>query len=228
MALIDQRILIDAPTHVIWDTVSDPEKLASWHAGYTGVSVLTTEKTGAGTRRRCSLASGGKDVIEEVTHWVDGLGYEYTLVDGSPYRQFQGRIRLQAGPDGTSVQWVITYRPKGLIGLLRDRAGGQRALTAMMADSLRQLRRQIDTLGVRMDADYRERVGMRDRLNAEERAQYQRRHAPRASSDPAILADPALALDLMLEPEPAAPAPEPDTVLPISPAPETAPVPPAA
>jgi uncharacterized protein YndB with AHSA1/START domain len=176
--LIDQRILIDAPPDMIWAFISDPGKLARWHAGYSGVSVLTTQRTGAGTRRRCSPAGGGKDVIEEITTWIEGLGYEYNLVDGGRYRALQGRLRLQPGPDGTTVQWTITYHPKGLFGLLRDQLSGRRRLAQMMADSLRQLRRQIDTLGVRMDEAQRAKNSIQGRLDANARAQYQRRYAP--------------------------------------------------
>ena len=176
MTLIDQRILIDAPPHLVWEYVSDPDKLARWHAGYSSVSVLTTQRTGTGTRRRCARTGGGKDIIEEITAWVDGLGYEYVLVEGGAYRSLQGRIRLQAGPDGTSVQWTMSYEPKGIFGALRDRFGGKGQEMAMMATSLRQLRRQIDELGQRMDESYRAKVSIQDRLNADERAQYQRRH----------------------------------------------------
>ncbi len=178
MPLIDQRILIDTPPQTIWDFISDPDKLTRWHAGYSGVSVLTTQRTGAGTRRRCTPAGGGKDVIEEITAWVDGLGYEYTLIEGGPYRTLQGRLRLQPGPDGTTVQWTITYRPKGLFGLIQDQLKGRHQLAQMMADSLRQLRRQIDTLGVRMDEAQRAKMGIQGRLDANARAQYQRRYAP--------------------------------------------------
>ncbi len=172
MTLIDQRILIDAPPHLVWEYVSDPDKLARWHAGYASVSVLTTQHTGIGTRRRCARVGGGKDIIEEITAWVEGLGYEYRLVDGA----LQGRIRLQAGPDGTSVQWTVSYHPKGLIGSLKDRFGGRQQEITMMAASLRQLRRQIDDLGQRMDENYRAKVSIQDRLNANERASYQRRY----------------------------------------------------
>jgi len=137
--------------------------------------VLTTQSTGVGTRRRCTLVTG-KDVIEEITAWVDGWGYEYRLVEGGPYKTLQGRVRLQAGPDGTSVQWTLAYQPRGVAGALRDRLGGQRGVQEMMAASLRQLRRAVEELGVRLDDEYSARVAIRDRLNADERAQYQRRH----------------------------------------------------
>ncbi len=178
MTLIDQRILIDAPAPVVWEFLSDPERQAAWHVGYSGISILTTQRTGQGVRRRCTLAGQGKDVIEEITAWVDGLGYEYRLIEGGPYGTFQGRFRLQPVPDGTTVQWTVSYKTKGVAGWLKDRTSGRNTLMAMMADSLRRLRRQVDELGVRADQDYRARVGIRARLNADERAQYQRRHAP--------------------------------------------------
>jgi uncharacterized protein YndB with AHSA1/START domain len=183
VALIDQRILIGAPPEGVWRILSDSNQLARWHAGYRGVSVLTTQSTGVGTRRRCTLSTG-KDVIEEITAWVDGWGYEYTLVDGGPYRAFQGRFRLQAGPDGTSVQWTIAYQPKGLVGATRDRLGGQRRVQEMMSASLRQLRLAVEELGVRIDDSYRSRVAIRERLNADERVQYQRRHQPPETVEP--------------------------------------------
>lgn len=198
MTLIDQRILIDAPPQLVWEYVSDPDKLARWHAGYGSVSVLTTQRTGTGTRRRCTQTGGGKDIIEEITAWVDGLGYEYVVVEGGPYRGLQGRIRLQAGPDGTSVQWTVSYQAKGMIGALKDRFGGKAQEMAVMATSLRQLRRQIDELGQRMDESYRAKVSIQDRLNANERAMYQRRHPAR---------DQIEAVEAEAAPEPAGEAP---------------------
>jgi uncharacterized protein YndB with AHSA1/START domain len=214
VALIDQRILIGAPPEGVWRILSDSNQLSRWHAGYRGVSVLTTQSTGVGTRRRCTLSTG-KDVIEEITAWVDGWGYEYVLVEGGPYRAFQGRFRLQAGPDGTSVQWTIAYQPKGLPGTIRDRLGGQRRVQEMMTVSLRQLRRAVEELGVRIDEDYRSRVAIRERMNADERAQYQRRYQPSETADSDSPAEdqpapePSFVADLTdAEPEPATEAQE--------------------
>ncbi len=184
MTLIDQRILVDAPPQVVWDYISDPDKITLWHTGYSKISVLTTQRTGLGTRRRCTWAGTGKDTIEEITAWVDGLGYEYVLIEGGPYRAMRARLRLQAVPDGTTVQWTVLYTPKGLFGTLKNLFGGRRRMQRMMAESLRQLRRRIDELGLRMDAEYRRRVAMRERLDAAQRAQYRPRHAatPEASA----------------------------------------------
>jgi len=214
VALIDQRILIGAPPEGVWRILSDSNELSRWHAGYRGVSVLTTQSTGVGTRRRCTLSTG-KDVIEEITAWVDGWGYEYVLVEGGPYRAFQGRFRLQAGPDGTSVQWTVSYQPKGLMGIIRDHLGGQRRVQEMMTVSLRQLRRAVEELGVRIDDDYRSRVAIRERMNADERAQYQRRYqapetaGPDSPGEDQPPPEPSFVADLTgAEPEPATEAQE--------------------
>lgn len=209
MALIDQRILIDAPPHVVWNYLSDPAKMPSWHAGYRSVSVLTTRQTGPDTRRRCTPARGGKDVIERITAWVDNLGYEYEVTEGGPYRTLQGRFRLQISPDGTTVQWTIFYKPKGLRGRIKDRLGGRQQVADMMATSLRQLRRRVDELGQRMDAENRAKVAIQGRLNADERAHYQRRHPapPGAANGTPVQGEPAAPLAAPLPPAPEAGVP---------------------
>ncbi len=212
MTLIDQRILVDAPPQVVWDYISDPDKITLWHTGYSKISVLTTQRTGLGTRRRCTLTSNGKDIIEEITAWVDGLGYEYVLIEGGPYRSMRARMRLQAVPDGTTVQWTVLYAPKGLLGALRNLFGGRRQMQHVMAESLRQLRRRIDELGLRMDAEYRQRVAMRERLDAAQRAQYQPRHLS-TSGAPAVVGEPQTD---------EAPAPEPQAAVMPPPAPASA------
>lgn len=185
MPLIDQRILIDAPAEAVWEVLSDPTMLPRWHAGCTGISVLTTLPTGVGARWRCSPPRG-KDVILQVTAWVDGLGYEYSMVEGGAYRSYQARFRLQPGPDGTSVQWTLTYQPRGLFGALRDRFRGRRAQAAAMAASLRRLKHEVDLRGVRMAEEMRARFLIQERLSVDERAQYSPRHARPVESEIAV------------------------------------------
>lgn len=185
MPLIDQRILIDAPTETVWNLLSDPNKLPRWHAGCTGISVLTTLPTGVGARWRCTLPNG-KDVIQQITAWVEGLGYEYSILEGGSARSYQSRFRLQPGPDGTSVQWTVTYQPKGLWGLIRDRLKGRRETALLMSGSLRQLKREVDTLGVRLDEEARARFLIRERLNADQRAQYSPRFVRPAEAEIAV------------------------------------------
>lgn len=189
MPLIDQRILIDAPSEVVWQVISDQSQLAQWHAAYSSVSVLTTQQRGTGVRRRCTLVSG-KDVIEEIVSWVEGMGYEYQRIEGGPYREYRGRVRLQLGPDGTSVQWTVTYAPRGLVGRLRDRFGGHKALAETVTASLRQLRREVDALGRHMDDQARARAAIRERMSADERAAAYAARQPADTDAPAEDAPP--------------------------------------
>lgn len=205
MPLIDQRILIDAPPDAVWQVISDQSQLVRWHAGYTSVSVLTTQQRGSGVRRRCALASG-KDVIEEISAWVEGMGYEYHRVEGGPYKSYQGRLRLQLGPDGTSVQWTLNYTPKGVFGFVKDRLGGNRALAQMVTDSLRQLRREVDALGQRMNEEARARASIRGRLNADERAAYAARQAAASDGQGVEVGEPPAKPAQVAAPAPAEPS----------------------
>src|SRR5690606_1181687 len=95
---------------------------------------------GVGMRRRCQNPNGA-DKIEEMTAWYEGLGYEYRIVDDSQYRQWFARLRLQAVPEGTIVQWTIRYEVKGMVSnLLHGMTGQQKKIEAECVASLRQLR----------------------------------------------------------------------------------------
>ena len=118
MSLIDQRILVVAPVETVWTYVSDPALLPKWNRGCKQVSVLTTKPTGIGTRRRC-VGENGKAVVEETTVWFENIGYEYVVIDG-PYKDFKGRFRLQAVPEGTMVNWTVDYHLRGVLPGVRN------------------------------------------------------------------------------------------------------------
>ncbi|MBZ0308570.1 MAG: SRPBCC family protein, partial [Anaerolineae bacterium] len=145
--LIDQRILIPAPANVIWGVLADQGQLPRWRVDCPQVAVLTTRQFGVGTRRRC-VNPGSKDKVEEITAWYEGLGYEYILVDSSVYKNWRGRMRLQAVPEGTIVQWTISYEYTGFFRRLIGRLTGAKAqIEEDCTASLRQLRRTIEQMG---------------------------------------------------------------------------------
>ncbi|MFP4322103.1 MAG: SRPBCC family protein, partial [Anaerolineales bacterium] len=78
--LIDQRILIPAPTHIVWGILADPTHLTRWRADCEAVLVLTQRQFGVGMQRQIGQ-SGEKPRTEEITAWYEGLGYEYRLVE---------------------------------------------------------------------------------------------------------------------------------------------------
>ncbi len=158
MPLIDQRILIAAPAEAIWRYLTQPEQVMRWHLGCKQLSVLTTRAQGVGVRRRCT-DSRGRSTVEEITAWIENIGYEYTMVDG-PYRAFRGRLRLQPAPEGTLVNWVIEYRRRGMFGGLRELLGGRRRTRRLMEESLRNLRKLVERSGARLDPARQAKVAM--------------------------------------------------------------------
>jgi uncharacterized membrane protein len=178
--LVDQRILVEAPAEAVWTYISDPAAMPKWHRGCKQVSILSTKTAGVGTRRRC-IGADGRAVVEEITAWFENIGYEFIVVDG-PYREFRGRFRLQAVPEGTIVNWTVDYKLKGPLAGLRNTLSFHRQYEDMMAESLRQLRRLVEASGIRLDPVKQARFAMQSGPSAEARAG----QSPPASATPPI------------------------------------------
>ncbi len=168
MNTIDQRILIPSPPEVVWDYLGDLTKTPEWQADCKAVSFLTSKRNGPGTRLRIS-SDKGQDRVVEITAWYDGLGYQYTYVDGVPYRESTGRIRLQEIPEGTVVQWTFTYDVGGL------RFGLSRQIETAMETSLKSLWKQVSQSSGAQKIREAKSL-MRDAPDYEARAQYKPRH----------------------------------------------------
>ncbi len=174
MTTIDQRILIPTPPSVVWDYVQDVRNNPSWQIDCRSIQFLTSKQTGAGTRWRQTTDKGAEQVVE-ITAWYDGLGYQYTYVDGVPYRESIGRLRLQEIPEGTVVQLTLTYELGGLLGGVRSSLGTSRHVEAVMVQSLKALWKQVNSSGAAHD--WREAKSlMRDAPDVEQRAHYKPRH----------------------------------------------------
>ncbi len=168
MNTIDQRILIPTPPEVVWDYLGDLTKTPEWQADCKAVSFLTSKRNGPGTRLRIS-GEKGQDRVVEITAWYDGLGYQYTYVDGVPYRESTGRIRLQEIPEGTVVQWTFTYEAGGI------RIGLGRQIETAMETSLKSLWRQVSQSSGAQKIREAKSL-MREAPDYEARAQYKPRH----------------------------------------------------
>ena len=168
MSLIEQRILVVASAEAVWPYVSEPMLIAKWNRAYRQMSVLSTKSTGVGARRR-GVGGSGKSVVEEVTAWLDNIGYEYVVVDG-PYASFRGRYRLQAIPEGTIVNWAVDYHLRGVFGGVRNLLSFRRQQENLMADSLRNLRKLIEANGLRLQSGEHARFAMQSGPSAEDRA----------------------------------------------------------
>lgn len=174
MTTIDHRILIPAAPNVVWNYVSDITHNPDWQVDCTDVIFLTSRREGPGMRWRYA-APGGHEMVVAVTAWYNGLGYEYYFVDGVPFRENKGRIRLQEIPEGTIVQWTFTYDLGGVLGGVRDSFGLKRQIDRTIADSLKTLWQKIKESGG-SSRTLEPKSLMREAPDVEARSAYQPRH----------------------------------------------------
>lgn len=195
MTIIDHRILIPKSPQVIWELVSDLTRNPTWQVDCTGVSILTPgRRTGAGLRWRLTTTSN-REYVAEITAWYDGLGYEYTFVDGAPYKESKGRLRLQEIAEGTIVQWSFSYETGGVLGGFRNTLSLKRQTENALVDSLKNLWKVMQKFG--SDELPREAKSlMRDAPDYEARVQYKPRHpsAKPAEQNLSSAAEPALSI----------------------------------
>jgi len=168
VVLIDQRVLIAASSEVVWSYLTNPAMMPRWHAGCKQISILSTRPTGISARRRITDARG-RSSVEEITHWLENLGYEYNMVEGR-FRSYRARFRLQAVPEGTVVNWTVEYRLRGMLPGLRNLVRVRRRTNRQMVDSLKRLRKLVESSGMRLDIEKQARFAMRAAPSVEARA----------------------------------------------------------
>jgi hypothetical protein len=180
MNILDHRILIPKSPELVWGIVSDLSQNPLWQVDHSSITFLTTRHDGAGVRWRYSTPNGREYVVETLA-WYDGLGYEYTFVDGVNYRENRGRIRLQEIAEGTVVQWTFSYQVGGLFGGMRNALVVKRQVENVMVDSLKTLWRIVNQSGVERGPEIKSL--MRDAPDYEGRAQYKPRHPSAAKAE---------------------------------------------
>jgi len=172
MVTIDQRILIPAPQDGVWAYLSEISNNPSWQTNCRAISFLSSKRQGVGTRWRAT-DDKGHDTIYEILSWYNGLGYEYTCIDGCAYHESRVRIRLQEIAEGTIVQWTYSFEPKGVLSGLR---GNSRQLENSIAASLKSLYRQIKI--AHKSGQLTPRSLMQESPDVGGRSAYQPRHIP--------------------------------------------------
>ncbi len=155
----------------VWEILSDHTSLPQWRVDCQAVSILSTHRIGQGVRRRIT-PKRGKDFLEDFKAWYNGFGYEYQIVDSKTFKYNLTRLRLQATPDGTIVQWTIEYDIKGFWGRLLGSRRRRYLLEKTVIDSLRELRRYVVSKGIPIDDVYRTKAGVQDAPDVQKRAAY--------------------------------------------------------
>jgi uncharacterized membrane protein len=176
MIRIDHRILIPTPPNFIWDYVSDLNQNPVWQVNCDSIVFLSQKQKGVGTRWR-QRATNRQETVYEILTWYDGLGYEYTMIDGAVFKSLRGRIRLQEIAEGTIVQWTVDYElGGGMLGTLRNSLGIERRHDNLMRESLKTLWKEAKRSGSM--ENYQARSLLREGPNTfDERAQYVSRHS---------------------------------------------------
>jgi hypothetical protein len=169
MNLIDHRILIPTSPERVWHFVGDLRRNLEWQVNTKGISPLSsTPKPAPGTRYRITQHRG-RDQVIEITAWYERFGYEYQIVEGGPFRENKGQIRLQETPEGTVVQWTFSYSGGGLFG------SGGKAQEQLIINSLKTLYKLI-TRSKDVET-FQAKSLMREDPGVEARANYRPRHA---------------------------------------------------
>ncbi len=199
MTLIDQRILIPAPVQTVWQVVADHRQLHLWRTDVSAVSMLSTAPNSPGARRRITPKGSQKDIIEEVTVWYEGLGYEYQLIEGSRFKSYVSRIRLQGTPDGTIVQWTVSYELGNFFKRLLRGRHYRKQITRLTTESLRNLLQYIKKMGVTLDQQYRDRTRIKEAPDVDARADYGTKRLAQAQEQaqatPVIIEEPPVRID---------------------------------
>ena len=122
MAKIHNEITINAPIEKIWDILTNLELLEKYDPTVKKSTVISTERTNLGAKRKVDMLDG-KNWFEEkvaVFNPHETLTYELTACS-FPVHKLKHSYSFQKIGDQTKVKQVMEYKVKfGLLGKLLD------------------------------------------------------------------------------------------------------------
>ncbi|GAB4140651.1 MAG: hypothetical protein Tsb0016_07920 [Sphingomonadales bacterium] len=112
--------LINQPQQAVWDAWADFAGIEKFHPGVKASNIISIQKAGTGTVRRCEFYDGS--AIEErlsVVAAPSSIGWAMTKAPG-PLKSGDALVQLEArGPNQTAVIFTLDYAMKmGPIGAL--------------------------------------------------------------------------------------------------------------
>lgn len=69
-------VCVDVPAPQVWALLADLERIADWAPGIRSARCPLGRESGLGALRECQL-TGGIELIENWTDWVDGVSFTY-------------------------------------------------------------------------------------------------------------------------------------------------------
>ena len=122
MTTLHNEITINAPIEKIWEALSSIENLDKFDPTVKKSTVLSTEKSGLGAKRKVDMLDGKNWFEEKVTVFKPNEALTYQLTDCSfPIKGLQHSYSFEKIGNQTKVKQVMQYTVKfGLLGKLLD------------------------------------------------------------------------------------------------------------
>ena len=138
-------IEVAAPSHAVWEHVSDPARSLHFMSGVTRWEVVSDEPRGVGARYRMLMRVGSAEIggLIEVVEHRPPRDLAWTSVTGIDQR---GRWRLRDRPAGrTHVELRLAYgvAGAGVFGWLSELVAAP-IIRRHLQRTVRQLRRQVE------------------------------------------------------------------------------------
>ena len=122
MTTLYNEITVNASIDKIWNILSDLELLDQYDPTVKKSTLVSTEKTGLGARRKVNMLDGKNWFDEKVTVWKPNEALTYQLTDCSfPMKGLKHSYSFQKVGNQTKVMQTMEYTVKfGLFGRLLD------------------------------------------------------------------------------------------------------------
>ncbi len=122
MATLHNEITISATIDKIWSILTDLERLDKYDPTVKKSTLISSEKTGLGAKRKVDMLDGKNWFEEMITVWRPNEALTYQLTDCSfPIKGLKHSYRFHQMNGQIKVEQVMEYTVKfGLLGKLLD------------------------------------------------------------------------------------------------------------
>ena len=122
MTTLHNEITVNASLDKIWNILTDLELLDQYDPTVKKSTLVSTEKTGLGARRKVNMLDGKNWFDEKVTVWQPNEALTYQLTDCSfPMEGLKHSYSFQKVGNQTKIMQTMEYTVKfGLFGKLLD------------------------------------------------------------------------------------------------------------
>lgn len=122
MATIHNEITVNASVDKVWNMLTDLELLDKYDPTVKKSTLVSTEKTGIGAKRKVLMLDGKNWFDEKVTVFKPNEALTYQLTDCSfPIKGLQHSYSFEKVGNQTKVKQIMEYTVKfGLLGKLLD------------------------------------------------------------------------------------------------------------